>query len=340
MRERLRLLRVIRAAPAVALALMLSGIAWPQSVQNPRRLADGLPGQLLVTDRHFGAIVAVDERTLEPIWSFTLPNEGAPFGLATWNRLVYVGNTKTRNVEVYRIVFTPTGDPSLRFEYNLGGTPPGEIGSIGNPVSIAIDSRERLAFVLDGAVRGIEIFDWQGARVGGFEPADETGSLLSPVSVAVDETRCELLVSDYGDPSGSFSSRSPARILIFDYEGTLLTRITGDGSTHATTNFVRVQGVATTTDGRIFAAEPLAGQILVLARETGELLETLGITGDAPGELRLPLDVLLDGRTGDLFVSNNRGARRVETFRGVAPRRRFPGGRPAKLDPRAMGGRP
>jgi hypothetical protein len=47
------------------------------------------------------------------------------------------------------------------------------------------------------------------------------------------------------------------------------------------------------------------------------LLEVLGAQGQEPGQLMLPLDVFFDERTGDLYVSNNQGARRVEVLRGA-----------------------
>ena len=110
---------------------------------------------------------------------------------------------------------------------------------------------------------------------------------------------------------------APARILIYDYDGDLLFQINGNKSTSITTSFARVQGIATSADGRIFATDPLRGQILVLERSSGVLLDLLGTSGTQPGELMLPLDVLLDDKTGDLFVSNNRGARRLEVLRGA-----------------------
>ena len=145
--------------------------------------------------------------------------------------------------------------------------------------------------------------------------------MLSPVSVAVDETRREVLVSDYGDPSGGFSAQEPARILIYDYDGQLKFQINGDGTTHATTGFTRVQGIAAGPAGRLYASDPLGGRILVIDRTSGALIKEVGAPGGQPGELMLPLDVLVDGRTGDLFVCNNRGARRLEVFRGARRRR-------------------
>ena len=301
----------------LATVLLFAGSAASQTLQNPRRVAEGPTGQVLVTDRGSGSIVAVDKGSLQPAWSFQLPKEGAPFGLATWHRLVFVGNTETKNVEVYRMQGSLKGAVELRFEHNLGFVPAGELGTIGNPISVGIDRKQGLIFVLDGHAKRVKIFDRKGKFLSEFAPVDESGELLSPVSLAVDRERHEVLVSDYGDPSGSFRARTPARILIYDFDGNLLFQINGNRTTHITTQFARVQGLTVSSSGRIFATDPLGSRILVLDRTTGELLSELGTEGSEPGELMLPLDVHLDERSGDLFVSNNQGARKLEALRGV-----------------------
>jgi len=288
------------------------------SVQNPRRLAEGPDGSVLVTDRRYGTVVAVGRNDLQPVWSALLPNEGAPFGLAMLKRTVYVGNTATKKVEAYR-VFGSGAATTLRFAFNLGD----DAGVFVNPTSIAVDQNEKLVFVLDSASKTISAYRHNGAFSHSFQPIGLDGLLLSPVSVAVDETRREILVGDYGNPRPDFAGCSfcgpaaPARIMIFDYTGQLLFQITGDGSTHITARFARVQGLAASADGRIFAADPLGNRIFVFDRITGAVLEELGTEGSAPGQLMLPTDVWLDAQTGDLFISNIRGARRVEVLRGV-----------------------
>jgi len=294
------------------------------SVQNPRRIAEGPAGQILVADRRHGAVIAVDRASLESVWSTPLPAEGRPFGIASLNGLVFVGNTGTKNVEVYRIIGSGGSDTTLEFAYNLGGVPAGATGTIENPIGVGVDANENLAFVLDGPAKRISVFETgTGAFRYAFEPRDSSGLLLSPVSLAVDELRREVLVGDYGSPASWFSGCSfcgaaePARILIYAYSGELLFEIHGDGSTHSSARFARVQGMAVSADGRIFAADPLGSRILVFDRYSGVLLEELGTQGPAEGQLMLPLEVWLDGKTGDLFVSNNQGARRVEVLRGT-----------------------
>ncbi len=301
---------------ALVLGLAYAATAWAQTIQNPRRIAEGPAGQLLVSDRS-GSIVAVDRSSLQPLWSFQLPAEGAPFGLATSNRLVFVGNTGTGNVEVYRLTGGRGGSKTLRFAYNLGNSSPGETGTIQNPISIDTDRKEKLVFVLDGSMKKVKVFDQKGAFLYDFAPVDRDGVLLSPVSLEVDELHGEVLVADYGDPSGGFAASAPARILIYGYDGTLLDQIDGSGFLGSNFVFRRVQGMAASADGRIFAADPLGSRILVFERSNGELKEALGTQGSEPGQLMIPTDVLLDQDSGDLFIVNNRGGRRVEVIRGA-----------------------
>jgi DNA-binding beta-propeller fold protein YncE len=281
-------------------------VAQIPSVTNPRGIAEGPSSQVLVADRTASSIIALDSSTLDTVWSFLLPPEGKPFGLATYGRLVFVGNTETHIQPMM-----------LEFQYNLGFTPPGQPGSLERPNSIAVDAKKNRVFVLDAGERKIKVFDVRGALLDIITPTDNQGLLLNPVSIAVDSRRQEVLISDFGDPSGFFSVARPGRILIYTTDGQYLFQINGDGTTNSATRFVRPQGLAVTSSGRILVAEALGSRILVLDRKNGALLGEIGSPGSGSGQLRVPVDLFLDSRTGDVFVSNSRGARRVEVFRGA-----------------------
>ena len=69
--------------------------------------------------------------------------------------------------------------------------------------------------------------------------------------------------------------------------------------------------------GHIYLATGMAGTVLVLDRTTGALLKQVGEPGRNPGQLSLPSDVYLDRKTGDLFVVDIMGARKLAVFRGA-----------------------
>ena len=228
--------------------------------------------------------------------------------------LVFIGNASAQNVEVYRLKGTPKGPgKTLEFLYNLGFTPSGQPGTIQAPSDIDLDKGSGLAFVLDSRDRKVKVFDFAGNVVSTF-PALGDPQLLSPTAIAVDPVRQEVLVSDYGDPNGSFTANVPARIMIYSYYGAFLSKIDG-GVTNTDAQFDRPQGLATDGQGHIFMAESVLGQVFVFDRNTGAVLKKLGSFGDGPGQLELPLDLFLE-KNGDLFVTNNM-LKRIEVFRAA-----------------------
>jgi sugar lactone lactonase YvrE len=126
--------------------------------------------------------------------------------------------------------------------------------------------------------------------------------------------RQEVLVSDYGDPNGWFQVNVPARIMIYSYYGAFLSKIDG-GVTNTDFQFERPQGLAADGQGHIFMAESVRGEVFVFDRNAGTVLKKLGSFGDGPGQLELPLDLVLE-KNGDLFVTNNM-LRRIEVFRAA-----------------------
>ena len=224
--------------------------------------------------------------------------EGRPLGVA-WSRgLVYVGNETAGTVEVYN----PGGKLLFRF---------GSEGSARVPQSIALDAGSGRVFVVDGLEKAIKVFDLNGSPVATITgDAAGNGKLVNPVACAVDPARSEVLVSDYGDPAASF----PARIRIYDFSGNFVTALSG-----RTGGFSRPQGLFV-QGNLIFLADGMLGQVLVFDRTTLAKVKTLGSFGDAPGKLMLPLDVLVDPASADVFVTNNR-AGRVERFKkgGLVP---------------------
>ena len=313
-------------AAAAALALLGTIAASAQQLQNPRRITSGLRGQLIVSDRHLDYITGVDKRTLEVVWRVQLP--GAPYGVARYGRRLFVGDTASQNVMVYRIVRakTPEGllrgrERDLKFLYTLGHNLPDIPGYLRKPTDIAIHGRSRLVFVLDSDDKKIKVYNVRGRYKYEFVPKDSNGRLLNPVALTVDPYRREVLVSDYGDYNGSFGISVAARILIYDLRGNLLRQIDGDGSTSPTTQFLRPQGLVTDARGNIFVTESITGQVLILNGTTGLLMGVMGTPGNQPGELQLPVDIYYDFRTGDVFVANNKGARRMEAFRAIGVRR-------------------
>ena len=251
---------------------------------SPTRIAGG-DGVLYVSDYRQKAVFVVNKTTLKPLRSF--PINGAPLAVAWHRGRVYVGNESTGQVEVY--------NPAGKHLSDLGR--PG--GAVMRPTDMAIDERSGSLFVVDSSDRTLKIFDLNGALT----QTVSSPSLVNPTGIAVDPERREVYVSDYGDPALKY----PAPVQVFDYAGNLLRNFSG-----RTGGFSRPQGMASDEE-HVFLADALAGKVLILDRLTGAVVTTLGRFGSGTGELMLPLDVLLDPMTRDVYVTNNRQGR-IERF--------------------------
>lgn len=292
------------------LLLTFASSAKAQSMESPMRIAVGPPGEILVSDSVQDKVLALDMATLAVDWSFDV--QGTPMAIAYAANLIFIGNATTHNVEVYRLKGKANGPgKTLDFVYNLGLTASGTAGTIRIPSDIAIDKGSGLVFVVDSGQRKVKVFDLSGNTVSEI-PSSTDASLLSPTAIAVDTVRQEILVSDYGDPNGSFRAKVPARIMIYTYSGTFLSKIDG-GVSDKNAAFVRPQGIATDGHGHIYMAESLRGQIFVFDRTTGAVVTKLGSFGDKPGQLELPLDLVIDRKSGDVLVTNNM-LKRIEVF--------------------------
>lgn len=261
---------------------------------SPARLSPGPSGILLVTDYRAQAVFMVSRANVaKVIRSFSI--DGRPLGIAWARGRIYVGNETTGAVEVY--------NPAGKRMYTLGGAP----GSVKQPSDIAVDESRGLVFVVDGQEKRIRVFGLKGPELTAISGIG-AGSLVNPIGIALDQAREEILVSDYGHPADSSGERIPSLVHIFDYDGNKTAEISGSG------RFSRPQGLAV-EDGYIYLTDGMLGQVLVLDRSSGATVATLGEFGTGPGQLQLPLDVVIDPSSKDVYVTNNRAAR-VELFEG------------------------
>jgi hypothetical protein len=305
---------------ALLFCLVASTFASAQTPLSPRRIADVDEASFIVTDVDAdgsGRIVAMSRMTNRPVWTCAVPGE--PLGIAHWKNLYLVGDTQTNNVGVYRLTgadgdWACTGraaGKSLQFVYNLGNPPPGAAGFFRKVNDLGVDERTQRVFVVDTGDRKVKVFDNRGNFLYAFP---ETGPLLmNPTGIAVDGVMQEVLVSDYGDPSGSFRPATPPRIMIFGFGGDYRGQI--DSVRGTPYFFSRPQGLGVDGLGRIFVADAFLGTVLVFSR-SGTGIATVGAPGDDPTQLRLPLDLVIDRSSGDLFVTSHMTGR-VEVFRGA-----------------------
>jgi len=265
-------------------------------LQSPIRLTAITGGDILVSDYQAAMIFIMKKKTMRIYRRFSI--EGRPLGIAYAKGRIYVGNEKTSRIEVY--------NRSGRQFRGINFSEP-----VGKPTDIAIDEGKNSLFTVDGTGQSVKVFTLRGKMLRSFPTANSEDPILAnPTGIALDTGSREVYVSDYGDPLKSIEPR----IQIFDYSGNLLGTISSKGTGMlAQPKFSRPQGIAVDDNSHLFLVDCYAGEILVLDRFTGNLLNTIGSFGTGEGELQLPLDIVINSSSKDLYITNNRAAR-VEIF--------------------------
>lgn len=263
---------------------------------SPTRLAFGADGNLLVTDYRLNMVLLVNKKNNEVMRWFEV--QGKPLGIAYAKGRIYVGNATAKRIDVY----------------NVGGKQFRKSGtfkkSIGSPTDMAVDAEANLLFVVDGSAKQVEIFDLKGNHKRTIPVNDpQHNDLANPTGIVLDTAGQRVFVSDYGDGGRWIYPR----VQIFDYEGNLLSTIPGKKGMFGQ-RFSRPQGLALNAAGQLFMLDCFSSEILVFEPAGGTLLKTLSGFGSEPGRMQLPLDIVLDPRTNDLYVTNNR-LKRIEIFR-------------------------
>ncbi|MBL1215960.1 MAG: hypothetical protein D8M59_00525 [Planctomycetes bacterium] len=254
---------------------------------------------LLVTDAGSQSIVKYRISDGEAVQSVAI--EGKPLAIGCLDGRVYVGNDETDRIEIYSDRGTYLGA--------LEGTG----SAVGSPSDLAIDATDRLMFVVDSKACDVKVFDLD--RAGGEmvytisrkgENADE---FQKPTAIAIDPVAKEVFVSDYGDEENA--SLNP-RVLVFSYDGLYQTALSGKGGANGY-RYSKPQGLAVNDLGHVFVTDAWFGEICIMDRATGEEVTTLGSYGKEPGQLWLPLDIVITGENKDLYVTNSR-VHRIEVF--------------------------
>ena len=289
---------VIATAFFAATILAVPGTVRAQQeyFPSPVRIAQGEKGELLVADSRSQLVVATYPGNGRKPATVGVP--GRPVSVAAgWNRL-YVGNERTQTVDVL--------DRRGRLLFTLGG----EGFYIPRPSDISIDSAARLVFVSDTANSRVLVFDPDGALLRTI-PAAGQRPLAAPTGVTVDPVRGEVLVSDFEAAGSSFMKAGG--VLIYDYDGNFRGMIRGDQA--GGYDFARPQGLAVNSQGLVYLVDSFRGQVLIFDRNTLQGVAKLGVSGKDPGELLLPLDIVIDDDTNDVYVTNNRN-QRIERYAG------------------------
>jgi DNA-binding beta-propeller fold protein YncE len=264
-------------------------------MRSPIRLALTPEGNLLVSDYQVGAIMIVDPKDRQVTRFFAV--QGRPLGVAYAKGRIFVGNDSKGCIEVYN----RAGIKLKNFVFSQ---------PVQKPTDIAVDQKRGYVFVVDGAQKKVKLFNLKGKFIRSLPASNPNNQVLTnPTAVAVDPDSQEVFVSDYGDTKNWIWPK----IQIFDYNGNLLDTIKGKKGMFGM-RFSRPQGLAVDGAGHVFMVDCYSGEIMVFDRYNGNTLKTMAGYGTDPGQLRLPLDIVIVPSSKDIFVTNNRSAT-VEIFK-------------------------
>jgi DNA-binding beta-propeller fold protein YncE len=260
----------------------------PLRLHTPTRATVDPSGQLLVTDYRLRRVcrVASDGRTI--LGSFKV--QGKPSAIGAADTRVFVGLEDERRVAIHA-----PGGKEL-------GTLGGAGFEIGDPRDLVIDPQLQRLYVIDGLAKEVKVFDittTEGVLVsviGG--PGTLSSTFQNPTGITLDPGAQEVLVSDFGPMSAGASPR----VIVFAYDGTYIKYISGNGGPTGQW-FGRPQGLAIGPSGHLFVVDSWRGEVVVMDRDTGDAVAYLGGYGKKPGQMRLPLDVVLLGPDQDLWVT-------------------------------------
>ncbi|MHC5022803.1 MAG: hypothetical protein ACYTGG_02665 [Planctomycetota bacterium] len=314
------------------------------ALQSPLRVALADEGNLLVSDYTGRMLFTVARDTLEVVDA--LPIRGRPAAVAVVGDRVLVGNESRARVEVHGpdgqcidefdepvwqpndmavspelgLVFVVATQEKVVKVFDLDGTLVGLIPApgqepLGNPTAIVVKPAPLFVSDIngDGTVGSddfIEILNTWGFCPDPAEPCpadlDGNGTVgIEDFAQLLDDwgpAPVHVIVSDYGDRRRWIRPG----LRIYDDQGNHLRTIRG--------RFSRPQGLAADGRGHLFVVDAMLCEVLVIDEDSGSLIATLGELGSEAGQLRLPLDVVVDGESKDVFVTNNR-MRRIEAFR-------------------------
>ncbi len=260
---------------------------------SPIRLAFGPANNLLVSDYAAKAILTVDRKKNKILKKFKI--DGMPLGIAYHKGKIFVGNSTNKAVEVYL--------ESGRMKYTFNA-------EVKHPNDIAIDDSGKKVYVVDTFAKKVKVFSIDGNLLYNF-PNSSTGDLLvNPTAIAFDKKNNFIYVSDYGDSAKWIYPMVRA----FNPEGNPVGNISGKLGMLGN-RFSRPQGLAVDEAGYVFLVDCYSVEVLVFAGILGVLVKTISGYGTGAGEMRLPLDIVIDPKTKDIFVTNNRESK-IEIFRG------------------------
>ncbi len=262
--------------------------AWSQQLHGPARVAADAAGNLYVTDpaagrvlvfNAFGQRIAAHDGFAGPL-AIAVAGDGR----------IYLSEEQNGSVSVF--------DPQWKRLYQLGAG----ANEFQLPGNLAVDPQAPgTVYVSDGAANLVRIFSGatQASQFGGAGTGD--GQFDFPAGISV-RTNGEVFVLDQkNDRVQVFTNGVFARKIPFSSGGMF-----GGGPSG------RSQALLVDSAGHLFVTETMLGVVNIYDADTGAALGSIGGFGDGPGQLNMPIGVVLDGFNRLCVASANNA--RIELF--------------------------
>jgi sugar lactone lactonase YvrE len=269
----------------------------PFQLLSPYGMAFGPKSELYVADQKVGAVFVFNTETKDA--SLIRNGYEATFGLINGvaidddNRL-FVTDGKFHRV----LVFNQKNEIVDQIKDNLI-----------DPVGIAIDTENRLLYVVDTQGDQVAVYDADSLKpvrrlgtVGKKHEQTAPGDFSAPTGVALD-----------ADGNVYVTDTLNNRVEIFDADGKFISQFgrhcDGPGC------FARPKGIAIDSDGHIWVADPMLDLLQSFNRE-GELLGIIGGHGELLGQFSSLVGVTIDKKTNRM-VTSEQFPGRVQMFRYI-----------------------
>jgi tripartite motif-containing protein 2/3/tripartite motif-containing protein 71 len=246
-----------------------------------------LTGDYYVTDAKVGSVFIYDSNL---VLTRELKGLAVPLGIAVNSSgHILVGNGKRNNVEVYN---PDTGEKLATFGEN----------ELETPTSIMLDSQD-MVYVSDARSNTIYVYDSAYdliANIG--EPGRDLHQLRAPSNAHLSSNENELFILD----------RLNRRVQVFDAvnsdpeagwlrnfgfagtEGQNCNWFTGECETPGAPAFTRIQAMDIDNLGRLHVVDAFHAAITMFDSQTGEFLTTYGTYGPDEGQLKGPVDIIVE----------------------------------------------
>ena len=270
----------------------------PAQLLRPFGIAVDSKGNIYVADQSAGAVFIFNEENSDVhlIRNKHEASFGLIYGLAIDdNDRLFVTDLTQRHVAVF--------DSNHKEETAFGAD------VLGRPGGVAIDTENRLLYVVDTENDVVAVFDADSFKLlrrigtpGKKHTLTEPGTFSLPSNVAVDKDGNVYVTDTFND-----------RVEIFDADGNFIRTFgaAGDGPGY----FQRPKGIAIDPDGHVWVVDGAQDRVQVFTNE-GRLLIYFGQHGDWPGQFMQANEIAID-KKNRVFVSEQILGR-VQMFRYVS----------------------